>query len=169
MHKNKMEGGKTMKKFLEGLKKSNAGFIMGILFTLYGISYFVLSFAYPYVNKFGMGPGFFPRWIAVLSIIAGICYTLMSLFRDKFITEEVFPNGKELLNVLTVVLSILVYILIIKYVGFLVSSTLLLFVIFIRSYKWPKALVFALVASVIVFGIFKLGFKVPIPVNMFGF
>ena len=45
MHKNKMEGGKTMKKFLEGLKKSNAGFIMGILFTLYGISYFVLSFS----------------------------------------------------------------------------------------------------------------------------
>ena len=116
-----------------------------------------------------MGPGFFPRWVAVLSIIAGVAYIFMSLYKDKFIVEEVFPQKKELINVLTVVLAIFVFVLVVKHIGFLISSTLLLFVIFIRSYKWPKALLFALIASVIVFAIFKIGFKVPVPVNGLGF
>lgn len=158
-----------MKKFRERLKKSNGGMIMGGLFTLYGIGYLILSFAYPYHNKYGVGPGFFPRWVAVLAIVAGVSYTLMSVFRDKFIIGEVFPEKKELLNVLTVVLAILAFILVVKKIGFLISSTLLLFFIFLRSYKWPKAILFGLIASVIVFGIFKIGFKVPVPVNGFGF
>ena len=158
-----------MKKFLERLKKCNGGTIMGVLFTLYGIAYFIFSLKYPYMNKFGMGPGFFPRWVAILSIFGGICYILMSVLKDKFIIEEVFPQKKELLNVLTVVLAILVYVLVVKHIGFLIASTLLLFVIFVRSYKWPKALLYALIVSVIVFGIFKLGFKVPVPVSKLGF
>lgn len=158
-----------MKKILERLKKCNAGTIMGVVFTLYAIGYFIVSLQYPYKNKFGMGPGFFPRWVAVLAIIAGISYVLMSLFRDKFIVGEIFPKKKELLNVVTVVLAIFAFILVVKHIGFLISSTLLLFVIFIRSYKWPKALLFALITSVIVFAIFKVGFKVPVPVNGFGF
>lgn len=131
-----------MKKFRERLKKSNGGMIMGLLFTLYGIGYLLLSFAYPYHNKYGVGPGFFPRWVAVLAIVAGVSYTLMSVFRDKFIIGEVFPEKKELLNVLTVVLAILAFILVIKKIGFLISSTLLLFFIFLRSYKWTKAILF---------------------------
>ena len=158
-----------MKKFLERLKKCNGGTIMGVIFTLYGIAYFIFSLDYPYKNKFGMGPGFFPRCVAIFSIIAGVAYILMSLFKDKFIIEEVFPQKKELLNVLTVVLAILVFVLVVKHIGFLISSTLLLFVIFVRSYKWPKALLLAIVVSAIVFGIFKLGFKVPVPVSVLGF
>lgn len=158
-----------MKKFLERLKKCNAGTIMGVVFTLYAVGYLIASLKYPYTNKFGMGPGFFPRWVAVLSIIAGVAYIFMSLYKDKFIVEEVFPQKKELINVLTVVLAIFVFVLVVKHIGFLISSTLLLFVIFIRSYKWPKALLFALIASVIVFAIFKIGFKVPVPVNGLGF
>lgn len=142
---------------------------MGVLFTLYGVGYFVLSFSYPYHNRFGVGPGFFPRWVALLTILAGIFYTLMSAFRDKFIIGEVFPGKKELLNVVTVVLAILAFILLVKHIGFLISSTLLLFFIFIRSYRWPKAVLYAFLASAIVFGIFKIGFKVPVPVNGLGF
>lgn len=142
---------------------------MGVVFTLYAVGYLIASLKYPYTNKFGMGPGFFPRWVAVLSIIAGVAYIFMSLYKDKFIVEEVFPQKKELINVLTVVLAIFVFVLVVKHIGFLISSTLLLFVIFIRSYKWPKALLFALIASVIVFAIFKIGFKVPVPVNGLGF
>lgn len=142
---------------------------MGGLFTLYGLGYLLMSFSYPYYNKFGVGPGFFPRWVAVLTIVAGLSYTLMSAFRDKFIIGEVFPEKKELLNVVTVVLAILAFILVVKKIGFLIASTLLLFFIFIRSYRWPKAVLYAFIASAIVFGIFKIGFKVPVPVNGFGF
>lgn len=158
-----------MKKIIARLKKCNAGTLMGVAFTLYGIGYLIASFAYPYKNRFGMGPGFFPRWVAVLAIFSGIAYTLISVFRDKFIVGDVFPGKKELLNVLTVILAILAFVLVVKYIGFLIASTLLLFVIFIRSYKWPKALLFALITSAIVFGIFKLGFHVPVPINRWGF
>lgn len=158
-----------MKKFLERLKKCNAGTIMGIVFTLYAAGYLIASLKYPYTNKFGMGPGFFPRWVAVLAVIAGIAYILVSVKKDKFIVEDVFPQKKELLNVLTVVLAIFIFILTVNYLGYLIASTLLMFAIFIRSYKWPKALLYALLTSLIVFAIFKIGFKVPVPVNRFGF
>ena len=158
-----------MKKFIERLKRMNAGVIMGIIFTLYSVFYFVQSFAYPYHNRFGTGPGFFPRWVAILSILAGLAYIGFSLFRDKFIVGDVFPQKKELVNVITVVIAIAVYLLIINYTGFVIASVLLMFSIFIRSYPWWKALFYAVIASVIVFFIFRLGFHVPIPVNSFGF
>jgi len=156
------------KGFVKWLKKQNAGLILGILFTAYTIYYFVMSFNYPYHNRFGVGPGFFPRWVAVLAIIAGIIYTLVSIFKDKFIIGEIFPGRKELINVGTVVLAILGFILVVNYTGFCIASTALMFIIFIRSYKWWKALLYAVIATVIVFMIFKVGFSVPLPVNALG-
>lgn len=156
------------KRFVEWVKKLNAGLIMGILFTVYSLYYFIMSFSYPYINRFGVGPGFFPRWVAILAIIAGVSYILMSLFKDKFIVGEILPGGKELINVGTVVLAILGFILFVNYTGFCIASTLLLFFIFIRSYTWWKAILYAVIATVVVFLIFKIGFSVPLPVNALG-
>ena len=158
-----------MKKSFEGIKKWNAGMIMGILFTLYSVYYFVESFKYPYYNQFGVGPGFFPRWVAIIAIVAGIAYTLVSIFKDKILLGEAFPGGKELLNVLSTVVAILAFILIVHYTGFCIASALLLFILFIRSYPWWKALLYAVIVTAIVFGIFKIGFSVPIPVNGWSF
>jgi putative tricarboxylic transport membrane protein len=157
-----------MKKFGDWIKKQNAGLIMGIIFTIYTIYYFIMSFRYPYENQFGVGPGFFPRWVALLAIIAGVSYCLMSIFKDKFIVGEILPNGKELINVGTVVLAILGFILIVNFTGFCIASTLLLFFIFIRSFTWWKALLYAVIATALVFLIFKVGFSVPLPVNALG-
>ncbi len=158
-----------MKKSFERIKKLNAGTIMGILFTLYSVYYFIESFSYPYRNEFGVGSGLFPRWVAVISMVAGVAYTLISTFKDKLTLGEAFPGGKELLNVLTTVVAVLAFILLVHHTGFCIASALLLFVLFIRSYPWWKALIYAVVVTAIVFAIFKIGFSVPIPVNGWGF
>ena len=142
---------------------------MGILFTLYSVYYFAQSFSYPYHNRFGVGPGLFPRWVAIIAIVAGVAYTLISAFKDKFLVGDIFPGRKELVNVVTTVVAILAFILVVDFLGFCIASTLLLFFIFIRSYCWWKALLYAAIASAIVFAIFKLGFSVPVPVNGLGF
>ncbi|MGI6739311.1 MAG: tripartite tricarboxylate transporter TctB family protein [Christensenellales bacterium] len=151
------------------IRKWNAGAIVGVLFTSCSVYYFVKSFEYPYRNRFGVGPGLFPRWVSLLAIVAGVVYTLVSIFKDKFTVGDTFPHGKELLNVLTTILAILVFVLIVKQTGFLVASVLLLFVLFIRPYPVWKALLYAIIVSAIVFAIFKIGFSVPIPVNRWGF
>lgn len=160
-----------MGKIIARIKKQNAGLLLGLLFTLYSIYYFIKSFSYPYVNRFGVGPGFFPRWTALLSIIAGVAYIFSSIFKDKdrFIMENIFPSKKELINVVTVVLAILGYILILDFTGFGLATIMLLFVIFIRSYSWWKSILYAIIVAAVVFAIFKIGFSVQIPVNSFGF
>ena len=159
----------AMKRSFNGIKKLNAGMIMGVLFTLYSVYYLIESFQYPYQNQFGVGPGFFPRWVAVIAIIAGVTYTLLSIFKDKITLGEAFPGGKELLNVFSTVVAILAFILIVHYTGFCIASALLLFILFIRSYPWWKALLYSVIVTAIVFGIFKIGFSVPVPVNGWGF
>ena len=142
---------------------------MGVLFTIYSVYYLVESFSYPYRNNFGVGPGLFPRWVAVIAIIAGIAYTLVSIFKDKLSVGEAFPGRKELLNVLSTVVAILAFVLVVQFTGFCIASALLLFILFIRSYPRWKALLYAVIVTGIVFAIFKIGFSVPVPVNGWGF
>jgi hypothetical protein len=160
-----------MGKIVKQIKKQNAGLLFGVLFALYSIYYFIKSFSYPYTNRFGVGPGFFPRWTALLSIIASVAYIFSSLFIDKgyLKMEDIFPPKKELINVVTVILAILGYILIINFAGFGVATILLLLVIFLRSYSWWKSILYAMCIAAVVFAIFKVGFSVPIPMNSLGF
>jgi phosphotransferase system glucose/maltose/N-acetylglucosamine-specific IIC component len=54
-------------------------------------------------------------------------------------------------------------------VGFTVAGSLLMFVVFIRQYKWWKAILLSVIITFICFFVFKVLFSVPLPVNMFGF
>ena len=144
-----------------------AGF--GGLYLVVASWFLIESFNYPYMTKFGVGSGFFPRWVSVFAIIVGIVYLLTAIFKDRFIFEDIMPDRQGLQNVLLVIMAIIVFIFLTDKTGFIISASLLLFTIFIREYPWWKAILLAIVVSTICFLIFRKGFSVPLPVNRWGF
>jgi hypothetical protein len=155
--------------FIIWLKKQNAGLYFSILFILFSTFYLVKSFDYPYFTKFGVGPGFFPRWVSALALVTGILYLIFSVTKDKFTFEKVFPDKQAMASVFLVIAAIIVFILIAEYTGFVVAGSLMLFTIFIRQYSLSKSILYAILVTVICFLIFKKGFSVPLPVNGWGF
>lgn len=160
---------KQIAKFTSWIKKQNAGVYFSILFILFSLYFLITSFDYPYHTKFGIGPGFFPRWVSILAVITGILYLITSLTREKFFFEETFPEGKAIGNVLLVIVSIILFIVIAPYTGFVIAGSLMLFSIFIKQYTLSKSIIYAILITVICFLIFKKAFSVPLPVNAWGF
>lgn len=155
--------------FIEWIKKQNAGLWFGILFLAFSILFFVMSFGLAYETKYGAGPGMYPRWLSGISIVIAIIYIWHSCTKNVFTFGKSFPGKSELINVLTIFLSTIVFILLLDKVGFCIAGSLLMFVVFIRNYKLWKAILLSVVITYICFYVFKVFFSVPLPVNMFGF
>lgn len=82
--------------------------------------------------------------------------------------KDIFPKGRELGNILSVLASVVVFMLIVNFTGFIIASTVLLFILLVREYKWYSGLAISAVTSIILFIVFKSFFDIPLPVNMFG-
>lgn len=157
------------KSLVEWFKNQNAGLWFGIFFLAYSIMFFVMSFDIPYQTKYGAGPGMYPRWLSGLSIFISAAYIWQSWRKQVFKFGESFPGRKELINVGLVLISSLVFMLLLNRVGFNIAGTILLFLVFIKEYKWWKAILLSVVITFICFYVFKVFFSVPLPVNRFGF
>ncbi len=69
---------------------------------------------------------------------------------------------------MSVLASVVVFMLIVNFTGFIIASTVLLFILLVREYKWYSGLAISAVTSIILFIVFKSFFDIPLPVNMFG-
>ncbi|WP_155614691.1 tripartite tricarboxylate transporter TctB family protein [Paenibacillus validus] len=150
-----------------GLVK-NAGFWTGIVLLIFASIVFWQSFSLKYYTAFGPGPGMFPRWLSGILIIISIVYIWQSVKKEVFQFKDIFPKGRELGNILSVLASVVVFMLIVNFTGFIIASTILLFILLVREYKWYSGLAISAVTSIILFIVFKSFFDIPLPVNMFG-
>lgn len=110
----------------------------------------------------------FPRWLSGILIIISIVYIWQSVKKEVFQFKDIFPKGRELGNILSVLASVVVFMLIVNFTGFIIASTVLLFILLVREYKWYSGLAISAVTSIILFIVFKSFFDIPLPVNMFG-
>jgi len=151
----------------KGLLK-NAGVWAGIVLLLYSSIIFGLSFKLKYFTAFGPGPGMFPRWLSLILMIISIIYIWQSVTKEVLLFGDIFPSGPELKNILAVIASVLVFMLTVNFAGFTIASTVLLFILLVRSYKWYLALAISVGTSILLFVVFKIFFHIPLPVNGFG-
>ena len=151
------------------IARQNMALWFSVLFILFSGMLLYLSFSYPYSTKFGIGPGFFPRWVSLIALIVGMLYMISTLNKNKVTFGEAIPNRTVLINVLTVIAAIIFFILAAPWIGFNLAAAILLFSIFIREYPWRKAALYSVAVSLVVFLIFYVGFSVPLPLNPLGF
>jgi hypothetical protein len=147
----------------------NVGVWIGSFMLIFSGIIFWESRSMTYYNGVAPGPGFLPLWLSGILFILSILYILRSLKKEIILFSKVLPKGKGLGNIVTLIGSVILFIVMISYAGFVISSIVMLFLLFHRGYKWYWGLGLSVVVTMIIFVIFGTMLQVPLPVNDFGF
>ncbi|WP_053365774.1 tripartite tricarboxylate transporter TctB family protein [Bacillus sp. FJAT-27245] len=146
----------------------NIGLYVSLLFLTIGGIVLIQSLSLNYYSEFGPGPGLLPMWISGLMIILSIINIFSSLKKDAIKFADVMPKGEGLKNVLLTAGTLLLFIVTVPYIGFVLASFLMLFLLFLRGYKWYIGMGLAAGIALFVFWLFGSILSVPLPVNSFG-
>jgi hypothetical protein len=138
-------------------------FLTGLMFLFFGAAAMVLSRGLTIGSAAKMGPGYFPFVLGALLAALGVTLLLRSIFWTKGLQERPAFHLKPLALVLS---SVVLFGLLLRPLGLLVSTTLLVVVSSMASheFRWKEALLNAAVLILIVLLIFVyfLDFQVPI-------
>lgn len=145
-----------------------AGVWAGIITLIYASVILQQSLSLEYTTRLGPGPGFFPLWLSGILLVLTLCYIVDSLRHDVVKISEILPGGKASQNIISTVAGLILFPVVVPYLGFVVSATLLQFIMFIRDFKWYTALSISLAVSVIILLVFQSLLGVSLPVNDFG-
>ena len=145
-----------------------AGVWAGIITLIYAITIFQQSLSLEYSTRLGPGPGFFPLWLSGILIVLTLLYIVDSLRHDMVKVSEILPGGSASKSILATVTGLILFPIVVPYLGFVISATLLQFIMFIRDFKWYTALSISLAVSVIILLVFQSLLGVSLPVNDFG-
>ncbi|RKX55123.1 MAG: hypothetical protein DRP50_03340 [Thermotoga sp.] len=119
------------------------------------------------------GPGFFPTILSIILMIGGIYEILISLrtkgvkkYRRSFV-EYCKDWGNQ--NIFIVILSLILYVPIIKWIGFIVGTFLLSLLLTIRlKATWLRGIITSVILVIIIILIFEKIFKISLPEGIFG-
>lgn len=148
----------------------NANLWIGAFFLLFSLIYFGVSFGYSYKSKLGggIGPGFLPFWSGLFMIVFSLIYIATAVKKEKVDIRAIMPDKKGLKNIVLLFLYMVVFALIVPFVGFTVANSVMLFLMFRGYFKWRRNLVVSIGVSVLLYWIFVICLEVPLPVNIYG-
>lgn len=149
--------------------KKNLSFMSSLFFIVFSLYICIESLALNYGSEYGPGPGFLPLWIGGFLLILSIIYMVHAIKKEKIALSEVMPKDKGLRNVIICISSLIGFLILSKYLGFLISSVLLLVLLFKQGYGWAKSIIFSIVVAVIINFAFGGLLNVPLPKNILGF
>ena len=147
--------------------KSLEVYISGF-FILFGIIIFQLASSMKYYGEYGPGPGLLPLWISGLMVVLAAVNLFVALKKNNKQFSDILPKGTGLINLLSCIGAYALFILVVPYAGFTLSSTAMLFILFARGYTWRKALCLSILVTGVLFLVFGSILTVPLPVNEFG-
>lgn len=154
----------------ENMKYNNLKFNTIICFALvlFSAFYLIQSLQYDYWYGYGPGAGFVPSWCSGLMLILSIICLFQSFKTGGINMSEFFPKGAGRVNMITAWAGLIFFAMFSKILGLIITSTIMLTVLFGRSIKWNRALIYGFAVSLCCFVLFKIILKVPVPVNKLG-
>jgi len=148
--------------------------IMCLAFVAAAIGTLVGSFGYPYNDRLGPGPGFFPVWLSLIT--GGLSIALFAQVtwarKTPFSQGSPLPQSREgTIRIFIILAALAGGVAFLDFLGFRI--TLFLFLIFLPAAlgirNWVIVLVFSLLGSFGVFHVFYYWLKVPLPMGVWGF
>ena len=140
--------------------------IAGLIFVALGIFIFTQTVSYPSLEKGHPGPGLFPNLLAILFIAFG-GVLIFKARKPASLPEggpEIPATPKRIFNALFVLAIIVVFVAVVSFVGFLITSAILLFVL---MKKLGVTILKSAIASVVITLFINLMFskilRVPLP------
>lgn len=143
--------------------------VTGAVILAIAVLFFIKSFSYGYYTRFGPGSGFFPIYINGGLVILATLFILESLKEKAGASDETYPRGKALANIVATIGSLVVFSLLVPYLGFVVPCAIMLGIMLIFHYKWYIAIPAALVFSILILLVFQSLLGLRLPVNEFNF
>ena len=122
---------------------------------------------YPFGTPGAPGPGFLP-------VVLGVVFAILSLallIRPGRPVEGILPPDRgAAIRIVVTIAAIAVAILLFDRLGFLVAGTLLMLVLLLVLDRRPiRAVVLAPVSTVLVYAVFKVWLRVPLPPGLLSF
>ena len=144
--------------------------VSAIFLTALGLFYLMSSLQYQAGDVGNPGSGFFPRMIGFVTLCCSVLYLVISLRKRKAEEISVLWEGIDIRRVLLagIVLGcVVVYLLILDFVGFLVASSILIFFLarVMGGNKWVHNAILGIVSSGSMYWFFWMIMKVPIPLG----
>ena len=146
----------------------NLGVYVALFFLIFSGVFFWFSFQLPYKSQFGPGPGLLPLWTSGLLLLFSIIYLIVAFKKDIILIKDAFPKGEGAITVLVTVFSLILFMVLVQFAGFVVSGIIMLFLLFSRGYKWYWGLGLATTVTLVVFFLFGNLLGIPLPVNNYG-
>jgi putative tricarboxylic transport membrane protein len=147
----------------------NVGVWVGGIILAFAATLFIIATSYEYYSKVGPGPGLFPLWLCGALIILSILYIIESMSKNRITFADVMPKGVGLGNVLAVLVSLILFLILVHFLGFSIPCVIMLIILFKRDYRWGWTVGLSLVVTVALVVIFQTFLDVPLPMNDWGF
>jgi putative tricarboxylic transport membrane protein len=148
----------------------NAGVWAGSFFLGISLIFIVTSMQYAYTSVDaggGLGPRFFPFWLCVMMGILSIVYIIQSIKHPVYFSV-ISPDKRGMFAIAKTILTIILYLLIVRTAGFIITFTLLLFISFRGYFKVWVNMAASLGITMLLYAVFILWLGIPLPVNVFG-
>lgn len=153
---------------MSSLIRNPKEFWSGVMFVIFGLSAVIIGRDYTMGSAGRMGPGYFPTILGTLLALLGLIAVVRSFVAsgealEKFAVKETF----------LVLLGVLLFGLLLRGAGLVVSVLLLVMVSAYASskFEWKSSLLLAVGAAIFCAVVFVLGLGVPMPIlgSWFGF
>ncbi len=143
-----------------------------ITFVALSVFTIVLSFEYPYKDRLGPGPAFFPIWLSMITGALALALFFQTTWGKSAAdaATKLLPERRGIWRIIVILFALLACLALLEPLGFRIS--LFLFLLFLPMAlgvdNWWGALIFAVAGSFGIFHVFYYWLKVPLPVGMFG-
>lgn len=158
--------------------KKYGDIIVGVFFLLLSAAMLVMAKMLPKSTVMDIGPDFMPMCIGVMTFVLAAALVLLNIKNMKIYVAQAEAEGPEKADykrVLTSFIIILVYVFVLKSVGFIISTLVYLpvqmFILAPEERRGKKDVIQLLITDVlftfVVFFLFRYGFKIVLPAGIF--
>ncbi|AJC74458.1 tricarboxylic transport membrane protein [Pseudothermotoga hypogea DSM 11164 = NBRC 106472] len=115
--------------------------------------------------RIGLGSAGFPRLVTVCLIVCGVILALRALLSKRVVVKPSRIDTRFVLNLVGLVASFVLYLYLLKKLGFLITTApLLFFAMYVFGYrKHFMNVVLSVITSLLIYYVFTVVFKVPLP------
>lgn len=149
------------------MSKKTISLISSATVMLVAIIFLFYSLQYSFGSELGPGAALMPFCLSAILLVLSGSYMVVAA-KGKDIIEDM-PDAEGKKNIFFIVCSMILYLVLLKPLGSVLSGGIFLFLLLRKSYKWHISALIAIVASASLFLLFAKVLDVNMPVNMFGF
>lgn len=140
-----------------------------LFFLILGSAYLIESLKLPAGTTAAPAAGFYPLIVGLFLVF--LAFSLLIAKKKKIEDIEPFPKGKERMRVIAVSITLILFIIFLKPLGYILSSCgLLIFILKLLGLEsWWKVLLISILTSIISYYIFEKILAIPFPPGILAF